>query len=180
MDTLRRADAKSASTEEEIEGAKCRFRNLEIEDAGIFPYLLSPFTESARTLLSLVSKVSRSSKGERVKGKRAKGGEMGENEGGRDGHMARYRDNRSSKMGGTARVIPVQHRHDVASFERCASNGKTRGCSCVESSPRLQDISESKLLMKRKGGGEREREKRFLLFEEFGPGGPGKQFPFLL
>lgn len=26
---------------------------------------------------------------------------MGENEGGRDGHMARYRDNRSSKMGGT-------------------------------------------------------------------------------
>lgn len=34
--------------------------------------------------------------------------------------------------------------------------------------------------MKRKGGGEREREKRFLLFEEFGPGGPGKQFPFLL
>lgn len=108
MDTLRRTDAKSASTEEEIEGAKCRFRNLEIEDAGIFPYLLSPFTESARALLSLVSKVSRSSKGERVKGKRAKGGEMGENEGGRDGHMARYRDNRSSKMGGTARVIPVQ------------------------------------------------------------------------
>lgn len=101
MDILRRADAKSASTEEEIEEAKCRFRNLEIEDAGIFPYLLSPFTESARALLSLVSKVSRSGKGERVKGKRAKGGEMGENEGGRDGHMARYRDNRSSKMGGT-------------------------------------------------------------------------------
>lgn len=52
----------------------------------------------------------------------------------------------------------------------------------VESSPRLQDISESKLLMKREGGREREteREKRFLLFEEFGPGGPGKQFPFLL
>lgn len=99
------------------------------------------------------------------------------------GAMATWRDiaiTEVRKWEERARVIPVQHRHDVASFERCASNGKTRGCSCVDSSPRLQDISESKLLMKRKGGGEREREKRFLLFEEFGPGGPGKQFPFLL
>lgn len=102
-----------------------------------------------------------------------------------EGAMATWRDirdNRSSKMGGTARVISVQR--DVASFERCASNGKTRGCSCVESSPRLQDVSESKVLVKREGGSESERERegggRFLLFEEFGPGGPGKQFPFLL
>ena len=77
-----------------------------------------------------------------------------------EGAMATWRDirdNRSSKMGGTARVISVQR--DVASFERCASNGKTRGCSCVESSPRLQDVSKSKVLVKREGGSESERER---------------------